>query len=93
MAYQNDDLLAFRQLPGQAARKKQLETQRAALTDRCQVLSVQAEACRKARQAAEQEVATLESKGPWAFLYTIAGKGSFVAKKNTELLREEQLKK
>ena len=42
MAYQNDDLLAFRQLRAQAARKKQLETQRAALTDRCQVLSVQA---------------------------------------------------
>ena len=59
MAYQNDDLLAFRQLRAQAARKKQLETQRAALTYRCQVLSVQAEACRKARQAAEQEVATL----------------------------------
>ena len=32
----------------------------------------------------------LEQEG---FLYTIAGKGSFVAKKNTELLREEQLKK
>ncbi|MFR5025902.1 MAG: hypothetical protein ACLTC3_06855 [Evtepia gabavorous] len=73
MAYQNDDLLAFRQLRAQAARKKQLETQRAALTDRCQVLSVQAEACRKARQAAEQEVATLESKGPMGLLYTIAG--------------------
>ncbi|MFQ8928358.1 MAG: hypothetical protein ACLR53_10370, partial [Evtepia gabavorous] len=70
---QNDDLLAFRQLRAQAARKKQLETQRAALTDRCQVLSVQAEACRKARQAAEQEVATLESKGPMGLLYTIAG--------------------
>ena len=26
-------------------------------------------------------------------LYTVAGKGSFVAKKNTALLREEQLKK
>ena len=73
MAYQNDDLLAFRQLRAQAARKKQLETQRAALTYRCQVLSVQAEACRKARQAAEQEVATLESKGPMGLLYTIAG--------------------
>ena len=73
MAYQNDDLLAFRQLRAQAARKKQLETQRAALTDRCPVLSVQAEACRKARQAAEQEVATLESKGPMGLLYTIAG--------------------
>lgn len=73
MAYQNDDLLAFRQLRAQAARKKQLETQRAALTDRCQVLSVQAEACRKARQAAEQEVAALESKGPMGLLYTIAG--------------------
>ena len=73
MAYQNDDLLAFRQLRAQAARKKQLETQRAALTDRCQVLSVQAEACRKARQAAEQEVAPLESKGPMGLLYTIAG--------------------
>ena len=32
----------------------------------------------------------LEQEG---FIYTIAGKGSFVAKKNTELLREEQLKK
>ena len=32
----------------------------------------------------------LEQEG---FLYTIAGKGSFVAKKNNELLREEQLKK
>ena len=32
----------------------------------------------------------LEQEG---FLYTIAGKGSFVAKKNTALLREEQLKK
>ena len=32
----------------------------------------------------------LEQEG---FLYTISGKGSFVAKKNTELLREEQLKK
>ena len=32
----------------------------------------------------------LEQEG---FLYTIAGKGTFVAKKNTELLREEQLKK
>ena len=73
MAYQNDDLLAFRQLRAQAARKKQLETQRAALTDRCQVLSVQAEACRKARQAAEQEVATLESKGPMGLLYPSAG--------------------
>ena len=31
------------------------------------------EACRKARQAAEQEVATLESKGPMGLLYTIAG--------------------
>ncbi len=27
------------------------------------------------------------------FLYTVAGKGSFVAPKNTELLREENLKK
>ena len=32
----------------------------------------------------------LEQEG---FLYTVAGKGSFVAKKNTALLREEQLKK
>lgn len=32
----------------------------------------------------------LEQEG---FLYTIAGKGSFVEKKNTALLREEQLKK
>ena len=32
----------------------------------------------------------LEQEG---FLYTIAGKGSFVAKKNTALTREEQLKK
>ena len=31
--------------------------------------------------------------GQEGFLYTVAGKGSFVAKKNTELLREEQLKK
>ncbi len=32
----------------------------------------------------------LEREG---FLYTLAGKGSFVAPKNTELLREENLKK
>ena len=32
----------------------------------------------------------LEQEG---FLYTVAGKGSFVAKKNTALLREEPLKK
>ncbi len=32
----------------------------------------------------------LEQEG---FLYTVAGKGSFVAKKNTALLREEHLKK
>ncbi len=32
----------------------------------------------------------LEKEG---FIYTVAGKGSFVAPKNTELLREENLKK
>ena len=32
----------------------------------------------------------LEQEG---FLYTVAGKGSFVAKKNTALLREKQLRK
>lgn len=58
----------------QAARKKQLETQRAALTDRCPgPLRPRRKPARKARQAAEQEVATLESKGPMGLLYTIAG--------------------
>lgn len=91
MAYQNDDLLAFRQLRAQAARKKQLETQRAALTDRCQVLSVQAEACRKARQAAEQEVATLESKGPMGLLYTIAGDKAKRLDEARQTLRKAQV--
>ena len=38
----------------------------------------------------EKIVEELEKEG---FIYTVAGKGSFVAPKNVELLREENLKK
>ncbi len=73
MAYQNDDLLAFRQLRAQAARKKQLETQRAALTDRCQVLSVRRKPAGRPGKPRNRRWPPWNPKGPMGLLYTIAG--------------------
>lgn len=73
MAAYHNDLSQFRQLRDQAARKKQLEARRAGLLPQCQDLAAQAEARKKERLEAEQELAGLESKGPLGLLYTIAG--------------------
>ena len=66
MAAYHNDLSQFRQLRDQAARKKQLEARRARLLPQCQDLAAQAEARKTERLEAEQELAGLESKGPWA---------------------------
>lgn len=73
MAHNAADLPRFLQLRAQAAQKKQLEANQAALTAQCQALSDRAAACKKVRLEAEQELADLESGGAKGFLYTIAG--------------------
>lgn len=73
MAAYHNDLSQFRQLRDQAARKKQLKAHRAQLLPQCQDLAAQADARKKERLEAEQELAALESRGPLGLLYTIAG--------------------
>lgn len=73
MTSNDHDLQQFRKLKAQAAQKKQLEARRAQLLPQCRELAAQAEARKKERLDAEQELAGLESRGPLGLLYTIAG--------------------
>lgn len=87
MVYNAEDLSRFLQLRAQAAQKKQLEANQAALTAQCQTLSDRAAACKKARLEAEQELAELESGGAKGFLYSIAGGKAQRLKNAQEALR------
>lgn len=73
MARNDNAAQRFPQLRAQVARKKELETARAALTAQCAALSVQAQEKKTARQQAERELEQLESGGAMGVLFTLAG--------------------
>ena len=73
MARNDNAAQRFPQLRAQVARKKELETARAALTAQCAALSVQAQEKKAARQQAERELEQLESGGAMGVLFTLAG--------------------
>ena len=73
MVRNSDAARRFPQLRAQVARKQELETARAALTDQCAALSAQAQEKKAARQQAERELEQLESGGAMGVLFTLAG--------------------
>lgn len=90
MEHNRKEFQPFHQLRAEATRKKHLETELASLTDQYQALSSQAETCKRAKQEAEKELATLESNGPMGLLYTLAGGKSTRLEEARQALRTAQ---